>query len=218
MRILILGATGRTGKLVVNEAINQGYQINVLVRNKNNFHINALEVTVYEGLTTNISDVTVAMQGCDAIISALNISRTSDFPWAKLRTSKNFISASLKVIIAIANQQNINRLITVSAWGVAETKAQLPFWFKWMIDHSNIKYGYQEHEKQEQLLKNSALNWTCVRPSILTNSKNKKEVTVSFDNIPKPGLFISRQMVAKFIIDSLKNNWHIKQSPTISEK
>lgn len=217
MKILILGATGRTGRLIVEEALKQGYDLNVLVRDKNKMPFNSKSIEIYEGTPTRRTDLAAAMHGCDLIISALGIVRASDAPWSKLITPKNFISESIKNVIAEADQQNVKRLITISAWGVGETKKQIPFWLRWLIDYTNMGPVYEEHEKEEKLLANSNLNWTAVRPVALSDSKKIKTLKVSFNNLPKPSLQISRQSVAKFIVDVVKSDKYDLKSPTISE-
>ena len=74
-------------------------------------------------------------------------------------------------------------MIVISAWGVAETRKDIPFWFRWTIDFSNIKYGYQGHEQQEKLLQNSGLNYTIIRPVGLTNSEKPQTIIVTKDNL-----------------------------------
>jgi len=217
MKILIIGATGRTGRLIVEEALKQGYDLNVLVRDKNKMPFSSKSIKVYQGTPTSRTDLAAAMQGCDVIISALGIVRASDAPWSKLITAKNFISESIKNAIAEADQQNLKRLITISAWGVGETKKQVPFWLRWLIDYTNMGPVYAEHEKEEKLLANSDLNWTAVRPVALSDSKKTKALKVSLNNFPKPSLQISRQSVAKFIVDIVKSDKYDRKSPTISE-
>ena len=174
MKILILGATGRTGLLIVEEALKQGYDLNVLVRDKNKISFSSKSIKVYQGTPTRRTDLAAAMQGCDLIISALGIVRASDAPWSKLITAKNFISESIKNAIAEADQQGLKRLITVSAWGVGETKKEIPFWLRWLINYTNLRTVYAEHESQEKLLANSNLNWTAVRPVALNDSQKIK--------------------------------------------
>jgi putative NADH-flavin reductase len=217
MKILILGATGRTGRLVVEDALKQGYDLNVLVRDKNKMSFSSKSIKVYQGTPTRRADVAAAMQGCEVIISALGIARASDAPWSKLITAKNFISESMKNVIAEADQQNLKRLITVSAWGVGESKKEIPFWLRWLINYTNLGPVYAEHEVEEMLLANSNLNWTAVRPVALNDSKKIKTLKVSFNNFPKPSLQISRQSVAKFIVDIVKSDKYDMKSPTISE-
>ncbi len=217
MKILIIGATGRTGRLIVEEALKQGYDLNVLVRDKNKMPFNSKSIKVYQGTSASRTDLAAAMQGCDLIISALGIARASDAPWSKLITPKKFITESMKNVIAEAGQQNLKRLITISAWGAGETKKEIPFWLRWLINHTNLGPVYAEHESQEKLLANSNLNWTAVRPVALNDSKKIKTLKMSFNNTPKPSLYISRQSVAKFMVDIVKSDKYDRRSPTISE-
>ena len=217
MKILIIGATGRTGRLIVEEALKQGYDLNVLVRDKNKISFSSKSIKVYQGTPTCRADLAAAMQGCDLIISALGIVRASDAPWSKLITPPNFISESIKNAIAEADQQNLKRLITVSAWGVGDTKKEIPFWLRWLINYTNLRPVYAEHELEEKLLANSNLNWTAVRPVALNDSKKIKTLQVSFNNFPKPSLQIGRQSVAKFMVDIVKSDQYDRRSPTISE-
>jgi putative NADH-flavin reductase len=218
MHILILGATGRTGELLLIEALKRGHKVTVLVSHKSNLRVKDDSITIYEGTPLNRFTLEDAMQNCDAVLSTLNISRMSDFPWAKLRTSKDFLSSSLTSILLTASKHHLNRIILTTAWGVGETREDIPFWFDWLIENSNIRYPYAEHELQEQILQQSNMNWTAVRPVMLTDAINNKQVIVSFNNTPKPSLFISRQNVARFMMDVLEGDLYSKQRPVISEK
>ncbi|MDO3624564.1 NAD(P)-dependent oxidoreductase [Mucilaginibacter sp. BT774] len=218
MRILILGATGRTGRVLLREALKRGHQVTILISHKGALKIKPELVEVYEGTPLNKFTLSDAMRGCDAVLSSLNISRVSDSPWSKLRTSKDFLSASMKHIIQAAGETNVRRVIITTAWGVSETRKDTPFWFRWLIDNSNVRYQYHDHEKQEALIKASNLDWTIIRPVGLTDSEKKREVKVSFDNQPKPSTTISRKNVALFMLDVLEKNLYTNQIPVISEK
>lgn len=156
------------------------------------------------------------MHGCKAVLSALNISRTSDFPFAPLRTPKDFLSKTAENIIALMPKTGIKHAIIVTAQGVNETKKDIPTWFRWVIDYTNVKYPYLDHERQEYLFKNSKSAWTIVRPVGLTNSTNSKPVQVSQNNMPKPSLTISRLDTAKFMLDELETPQYIGRMVTIS--
>ncbi|MFD0792904.1 NAD(P)-dependent oxidoreductase [Mucilaginibacter litoreus] len=214
MKILLLGATGRTGKLILQQLVDKGYFVNALVRNKANIQLSSALLTVFEGDVANKQLLTEAMSGCQAIISALNISRNTDFPWSALRTPVNFLSASIRNIIAVANVLGIKRVIVLSAWGVGDSSKEIPGWFRWLIHNSNIGPAYKDHEKQERLLKDSNLDWTAIRPVGLTNF-GLKHARVSIDNIPKPWLLISRRTVAAFVVNALEHQLFIRQTPVI---
>ena len=216
MKVLLLGATGRTGALILEELLQHGHIVHALVRDENKVKATSSALTVFEGSTLDGQALNAAMQGCEAIISALNISRHSDFPWSALRTPENFLSATITKVISEANQHQIKRVIVISAWGVNETRTHIPWWFRWTIDHSNIKYAYRDHEQQEELLKQSDLDWTVIRPAGLVNSAVIKPVKISLNNSPKPSLIISRKSVATFTINVLEQGLYVRQAPVIS--
>lgn len=215
MRVLILGATGRTGKHLLSEALKNGHIVHVLVRDKSKIH-RSEQLTIFEGLPTDRTALKNAMTGCEAILSALNISRTSDFPWAKLRTPKTFLSDTIKLVAEIAEEEKIKRIVVCSAWGVNETKKDIPWWFRWFIDNSNIGVAYQDHELQESILQKTALNYTLIRPVGLTNFDKQENIRVTINNYPKPKLIISRKSVAGFMLKVLDEDLFTKQTVTIS--
>jgi putative NADH-flavin reductase len=217
MKILILGATGRTGKLILEEALNQGYEVNCLVREPKKIKKNHNNLKIFKGSPEQISDLENAIKDCGGIISSLNISRESDFPWSKLRTPPTFLSDVINNIISLTGKSGLARIIVCSAWGVAETEKEIPIWFNWLIKYSNIGVAYKDHERQENKLKKSKLNWTIVRPTGLTNFKNDKKVIESYNNEPNPKLTISRINVAKFMVNVLKRDELIGKTPVISE-
>ncbi|MES2794734.1 MAG: NAD(P)H-binding protein [Bacteroidota bacterium] len=218
MKILILGATGRTGKYLLKEALNRGFEVNILVRDSKKVKVKSEKLNIFEGNSRIIEDLRKAINGCNSTLSALNISRNSDFPWANLRTPKDFLGKTVQNIIDLNNTNPLEKLIVISAWGVDDTKKNLPFWFRWLVDYSNIKYGYLGHEEQEKLLQNSDLNWTSVRPVGLTNFEKNEEIQTSQNNFPKPNLTISRKSVAQFMLDILVNKLFENQAVTIFAK
>ena len=214
MKILLLGATGRTGELILKEALNDGHDVNCLVRNPGKLENNS-NVSVFKGSPENLDQLKEAFKGCEAIISALNISRKSDFPWAKLRTPENFLSSVMSNILSL-NLSNLKRIVVCSAWGAGETKKDLPGWFRWIIDNSNIGVAYKDHERQEAMLMDSNLSWTIVRPVGLINSKKQQSIIESYQNSPKPKMTISRLSVARYMLNTLDQEELIGKSPVLS--
>ncbi len=215
MTVLLLGATGRTGKWVLKEALDRGYTVHALVRNKTKLE-SMTNLVIFVGSPSDEETLAKASRGCNAAISVLNVSRTSDFPWAKLRTPKNFLSVTMRKLLGVTKNEGIERLLVCSAWGVAETGVEIPWWFRWMIDHSNIGAAYRDHAAQEQLIAESGLNWTIVRPVGLLNNSSIQKVRVSFTNAPKPRLTIGRRSLAHFIVNGLENPALIGTYPVVS--
>lgn len=215
-QILILGATGRTGKLLLKQALDKGYTVHALVRNRDHVEVRHENLQLFEGVPTDKLLLNEAMQGCQAVLSTLNISRKSDFPWSELRTPAHFLSETITHVITLSPAHNIHRVIVLSALGVGDSRKYIPVWFKWLVDHSHIGAAYMEHEAQERLLAASELQYTAIRSAGLVNAYRPTDVIVSFDNVPKPGLTISRYNVAGFMLDILELNAYLRKTPVIS--
>lgn len=214
MKILILGSTGRTGKHVLEYALAQGHSVNVLVRDKSKVAAHP-NLTIFEGTPTDASALAAAMHGCEAVLSSLNISRTSDFPWAKLRTPADFLSSAMRHILAEMPNAGAKHLVLVSAFGTHETRPDMPAWFRWLVDNSNIGVAYRDHERQEDLITASAVNWTILRPVGLTNNP-LEAVRESVKSTPAPSLTISRRAVADFMLKIAGNSQYFGKTLTLS--
>tara|TARA_Y100001978_G_C23606331_1_gene391355 strand:- start:262 stop:915 length:654 start_codon:yes stop_codon:yes gene_type:complete len=217
MKLLLLGSTGRTGRIVLEIALKKGYQVNCLARNTERIK-KRKGLTIFEGNPTNENDLKKAISKCDFVISVLNISRKTDFPWSSLKTPSTFLSDAMNIVVRISKNENIKRISICSAWGVAETKNDIPKWFKWLINRSNIGIAYNEHEKQEEIISKSKLNWTIIRPVGFSNSKKEEKIIETFNNKPKPNMLISRKSLAKYLLQSLTNNSLIEKKVVVSKK
>jgi uncharacterized protein YbjT (DUF2867 family) len=217
MKILILGATGRTGKHLVREALDRGHSVQALARYPEKLKTTHERLSVIRGTPLSRDDLMEAMKDCEAVLSALNISRKSDFPWSKITTPTDFLSKSIQNVTVLAPLVNIERIIIMSAAGAGDSAQYLPGWFRWIIHHSNIGITYKDHDRQENILMDSNLRWTIVRPVGLTNSEKDKPVRVTVPGVEKPGFTISRKNVARFMIDILEKDQFIHEKPTLSE-
>jgi len=205
------------GRELLVEAIGRGHEVHALVRDSQRLPFLDDKLHSFIGTPTDKVALGLALKGCQAILSALNISRTSDFPWAPLRTPKDFLGQSMQQLIELANENLIERIIISSAWGVHESRKELPLWFRGLIATSNLRFAYREHEAQETLLRQSRLKWTAVRPVGLTQTPTEKVVLVSSNGHPKPNLTISRRNVARFMLDILEQERFVRQTPTVYE-
>ncbi|MGM9506421.1 NAD(P)-dependent oxidoreductase [Larkinella sp. GY13] len=217
MKILILGATGRTGKELLDQALKAGISVHALVRDIDKVKMTSRNLKLFESKKLDRTALRLAMLGCDAVLSTLNISRTSDFPWSSLRSPKDFLSNTMRNVLEVANELHIKRIIITTAWGVNETKKDIPAWFRFVINYSNVGVAYRDHERQEHLLAASPSDWTAVRPVGLTNSKKPRQVRITINNEPKPNLTISRSNVARFMVEIYKTGDYLKEAVTISE-
>jgi len=211
MKILILGATGRTGKQFAQLAAASNHQVSAIVRNKGKASL--ADVNYVEGSLADETLLNELMTGIDAVVVALNINRTSDNPFAKIVSPLTLISDSVKTLIPVMEQHGVKRLITVSASGVGDSWNNMPLVARLLIRNSNIWRAYEDHDRQEQVVRHSQLDWTIVRPVMLTE-KDQDTYTAVIGN-PRGGS-ISRKGVAKFILDTLGSGKYIRECVTLS--
>ena len=101
MKILILGATGRTGFLVLNEALIRGHEVVAITRKPYRLQEHST-LTVLEGSPDTIKSGFLE-DHFDAILSTLNISRSTDFPWSSLITPKDLFIKTWANLLPIVN-------------------------------------------------------------------------------------------------------------------
>jgi len=212
MKILVLGATGRTGKLFAQLAASKNHQITAIIRNKKDAILP--KVNYIEGLPTDEQLLTKVLQGFDAVVVSLNINRTSDSPFAKVVSPLTLISDSVKAVISAMEKNQVKRIITVSASGAGDSWKEMPFIGRVFIRNSNIWKAYEDHTRQEQLLQKSKTDWTIVRP-VMLNDKDNEEYTATLGK-PRNGS-VSRMAVAKFILDSLVSVKYVRDTVTLSK-
>jgi uncharacterized protein YbjT (DUF2867 family) len=218
MKLALFGGTGRTGLWVIKEGLDRGHEISALVRSPEKIDVESPRLHLLTGSPLQIDDVRATITGTEAVACCLNINRKNDTPWAKVTTPENLISECIKNCIDVMHEEGIARIITISAFGVGDTKAALGVFGRMFLYGTNIKYAYLDHERQERLLSASDLDWTILRPTFLGRKNDTGTVIASINGQPKPRGSVARRNVARFILDCAEKGIHVKEYVTLSEK
>ena len=216
MKILLIGATGRTGGIILKKAIADKHEVTAIVRDPSK--IQDVNVNIIQGTPYDINTVKNAIKNCDAVISTLNVSRMSDNPWAKLRAPKDLISKSILNAVEAMKENNVKRLISLSVLGAGDSKKKMPFLFNLFISMSNLKYAFMDHTRQEEILCKSDVNWTVIRLPMLSKEEGEAEILVNKNDGVKLNRNINRDSVARFILSILADEQYYKTIVGISYK
>ena len=217
MRILLFGATGRTGKLILQKALKDGHEVTAIVRDPSK--LNDSNAKIIQGTPYDKETVKRAMNNCDFVISTLNVSRVSDNPWAKLRSPKDMISRSIQNALEVMKENEVRRIIVMGVLGASKSWSKMPFIFRLVVSSSNLKYTFEDHTQQEELLAGSDSDWTVIRLPMLTNDESEKEIIVkTLNDNKKLNRKINRESVARFILNILKDENYYKSIVGISNK
>jgi len=214
MKLLLLGITGRTGRLTAEEAIKRGHKVVGIARDLRKVTVKGAEIV--EGTPYEYETVRKAIIGCDALISTLNIFPQSQSLFGKIKSPLDSMSGSLKNSIKAMEENGIKRIVLMTALGVGDSASELPGLFSFLVRISNIKYAYADHNVQEKILENSNLDWTIVRPVGLTDKNDNLSILHNLKGVGRITSTISRNAVAHFMLDCIEKEQFIKQKPGIS--
>jgi putative NADH-flavin reductase len=198
MKVLIFGASGNTGRLLVQQALEEGHDVTAFVRNTSKLQIVHPNLEVITGNVGDYRSVENAISGHDAVISALGVSKTLQ--------NDQVVIDGIRNIVAAMERLNVQRFIYLSFLAVGEGRRDAGFMIKHIISkivHNEI----DDHEKKEQLINNSLLKWTIVRPPKLTNNAKKGSYRVG-EAIKARSIFpmMSRADVADFMLKQLTDD------------
>lgn len=213
MHFLILGASGRTGKLTTAAALQAGHTVTALVRNTDSLDPQP-GLTIVEGTPLQQADLEDALRLAPApvetIISTLNAARKSDSPFAVPLAPPMFVRHCVTNAIAAvkaAQSETKVKVVVMSAFGVGSSWAQLPWVMKALIAHSNMKAQFEDHDALDAELregKHGDVDWLFVRPARLTDGPASAGVREFGEEGRGLGFFgsISRASVAEFLVRS----------------
>ena len=216
MKILILGATGRTGKLICEAAQKKGYQIAAIARNPSALKDYPAEVT--QGTPYDLETVKKAIRGCDAVINTLNVSRRSDSPWAPLSAPEDLISRSAANALKAMEAEGVRRFVALGAIGAGRSWKKSPAILKLIVNMSNLKYAFRDHGRQEELLEQSNVDYTICRAPMLSDKHHEKGVAAIPEGDKPASMVLSRNAAAAFFLQIIENGEHIRETITISNK
>ncbi len=169
MNVIIFGSTGGTGLATGGAYASAGHQVTAFARDPSKLPADP-SITPVHGDVMNPADVNAAVPGHDLVIISLGNSQNpfAMMLGAKRTTPANICEAGTQNIIAAMIKSGITRLLVVTAFGIGDTRERLPLAFK-LFYRLVLREHMADKEKQEMVVKASALDWTLVQPVGLTN-------------------------------------------------
>lgn len=205
MKIVVFGANGRVGRLVVMELLSRGHKVRAVV------HRGTLdgpkELEVVSGDIYDPASIDAALRGCDAVISALG-------SWGTPK--KDVLSTAMESIVPLMSAQGIRRIVSLTGDG-----AKLPGERSSLV-RMVMRSGIQllaprilaDGEKHLATLSKSTLDWTVVRSPVMYSSDNR---AYSLSN-KSASVRISRRAVVQAMCDLLESHDWLQQAPFLRKR
>lgn len=207
MKIIVFGATGTIGRLVVKQALKDNYEVIAFARNPQAIAIEHSHLSKYEGDVYKPSDVSAAIQGCDVVCITLG----------SKSLSSDVRSVGTQHIVNAMQQHHVKRLICQSTLGVGESRRNLNFFWKYLMFGLILRHVYKDHVLQEQIVKQTDLEWVIVHPAAFVDDAKSQNYKHGFTaNEKHLRLKISRSDVASFIVKQIASDTYLHQTPGLS--
>lgn len=196
--ILIMGATSGIGRCALNEAVRRRLPVRAFARSAYTLEASDL-VEPFKGDATSAEDVARALDGVQAVIYALGITERLAMLWEE----ETLFSETTKVLLDAMAHSDVSRLVVVTGFGAGRSKAAMS-WVERTGHRAVLGKPYADKDRQEALIEASSLDWTIVRPVILTKGARTEDYRVLRDPKTWRNGLISRASVAHYLIDAVE--------------
>lgn len=207
MKLLVIGATRGIGRNLIEQAIDRKYAVTALVRNPGRLNIRHERLTVVAGDILDPEAVSRAVKDRDAVCITIGIGPT--------RRPVTVFSQGTKNVIAAMTDSSAGILICVTGIGAGDSQGHGGFFYDKIFNPLFLKTIYEDKNRQEELVRDSSLQWVIVRPGFLTNGP----MTGTYRALTRlEGVTagkISRADVAHFILNEFDQKKHLSKTPLL---
>lgn len=209
MKLTVFGASGRTGRPLVEQALRAGHEVTAFVRDPAKLGISYEKLRVVSGdVKSNPEKVSEAVAGADAVLSVLGQTKGSP---------KDLQTAGTRNVVAAMREHGVRRLVSLTGAGVADPRDEPKLSDRAIVFllrrlQGDVLRDAQEHAR---IIQESGLDWTIVRGPMLTEGEKKGEYRVGYVG-KGSGARISRADVADFMLRQAADDAYLHQAPMVS--
>lgn len=208
MRVLIIGATKGIGLATTKAALAAEYEVRAFARSAATMTLSDPRLEKVKGDATSPEDVEAALAGVDAVILTLGVGL------GELIKPVTLFSDATRVLVAAMKEKSVKRLICVTGFGAGDSRASIgllqraPF---------QIVFGraYDDKTRQEDMIKQSGLDWTIARPGVLLNGPKSSRYKVLREPSSWRNGIISRASVADFLVKQIEDRTCLYAAPVL---
>src|SRR6266704_1654962 len=160
-RVLIVGATGGTGRQLLAQALERGLEVTALVRNPAKLSVEHRRLQMIQGDVLDYAAVGKAVRGQDAVLSALGHKRY--YP------PNRILSEGTRNILRAMETHGVRRFVCETSLGIGDSVGRLGLYYTFFVIPVVLPFYFWDKTRQERLIAASKVEWVIVRPGALTN-------------------------------------------------
>lgn len=208
--IVIMGATSGIGALAVTDALSRGLAVRAFARGADSMDP-ATGLELCPGDARNPKDVDRALRGAAAVIYALGIRERLSMLWEE----ETLFSETTRVLLDAMTRAQIERLVAVTGFGAGRS-AQAMSRVERLGHRAILGKPYADKDRQEEMIMASDLDWTIVRPVILTNGAASGRVRVLRDPSQWRNGLVPRADVAGYLVDAVAEGLDLRSDVVLA--
>jgi uncharacterized protein YbjT (DUF2867 family) len=209
-RILVIGASRGIGLETVKALLAAGHEVRALARSAHAIPIGDPRLDKRDGDALRPADVESALDGVDGVVQALGVTAGP-----ALITGTTLFSKSTRVLVDAMRAKGIRRLVTVTGLGAGDSRGHGGALYDLVLFPLLLKRIYDDKDVQEQIIRASALEWTILRPGLLTDGPARGTARVLADPKDWTAGRVTRADVAQVIAAELADGRHIGLTPLV---
>ncbi len=215
MKVIVFGSTGGTGLATSHALLAAGHEVTAFARDPAKLPPGR-DVAKHRGDVMAPAEVAGAVRDHDAVIVSLGNSQNpfALMLGARRTTPADVCEVGTRNIVAAMRSAGIARLLVVTAFGIGDTRARLPFAFK-LFYRTLLREHMADKEKQEALVKASGLDWTLVQPVGLTDGPATGDWLADAQGLIRRQQ-ISRADVAAFLVSLIGDERYSRATVALS--
>lgn len=214
MNVIVFGATGATGRLIVESALSAGHSVTAFVRDSTRLTMTHPRLRACEGDAMDRSSVRLAIPGHDAAICALGTMPDGKDDRARRQPRVPVCSVGTKNILDAMHSCGCRRLLVESSVSVGDSYATGILGAGFIV-RLVLEQVMADKELQEASTRASSCNWTILRPAKLTNGPAKGTLKSGVDLRWSIASTATRADVARFMVDILSDSSTYRQALTL---
>lgn len=209
--VLIVGASRGIGLEAVKHALEAGHKVRALARSAGGIAIDHPDLEKVSGDALDPTTVKGVLGGVDAVIETLGVAPGPEVIFKRVKLFSN----ATRILVDLMAEAGVKRLICVTGIGAGDSRDKGGFLYSAVLLPLLLRRVYNDKDVQEQIIRDSTLDWVIARPGLLTRGPRTRSYHVLVDRDEWRMGKVSRANVADFLVGQIDDDTYLGKTPLL---